>query len=64
MNTYTIHLELFGHKIKTTILADTEAQAKEKVKNEIIFHTIKEKIGDFDTLFDAFGGIRRFFVGK
>lgn len=42
MKQYTIYFELFGKKMKTTIEAISEAEAKNKLKEKIIFHKIEE----------------------
>jgi hypothetical protein len=40
MKTYIIYFEIFGKKMKTIIEADSKSEAKQKVKNKIIFHKI------------------------
>ena len=47
MKEYTIYLELFGKKMKVSRKAASAEAAKEKVKNEIIFHKIVEPESDF-----------------
>ena len=42
MKEYTIYFEIFGKKMKTTIYADSEIEAKNKLKEKIIFYKIKE----------------------
>lgn len=42
MKQYTIYFELFGKKMKTTIEANSEVEAKNKLKEKIIFHKIDE----------------------
>lgn len=41
MNKYTVYFELFGHKMKTTVLAKNEQAAKDFVFNKIIFHKVE-----------------------
>ena len=38
---YTIYFELFGKKMKTTIDAKSIEDAKQKVKDKILFHKIE-----------------------
>ena len=40
MKTYIIYFEIFGKKMKTIIEADSKSEAKQRVKNKIIFHKI------------------------
>ncbi|MDX1285955.1 MAG: hypothetical protein R3182_13120 [Draconibacterium sp.] len=39
--TYTVWFEIFGKKMKTTVPARTEKEAKEAVRKKIIFHKIE-----------------------
>lgn len=38
MQNYTIFFEIGGKYMKHTVLADSERQAQEKIKNKIVFH--------------------------
>lgn len=38
---YTIHFELFGKKMKTTVDARSIEDAKQQVRNKIVFHKIQ-----------------------
>lgn len=40
MKTYEIYFELFGKKMKTTITANSEYEAKDEIFNKIEFHKI------------------------
>jgi len=40
MTDYTIYFSLYGKKMKTTVTADSEEQAKNIVKDKIVFHKI------------------------
>jgi hypothetical protein len=62
MKTYIIYFEIFGKKMKTIIEADSKSEAKQKVKNKIIFHKIdgekdnvKNDIIDLDRLKNMLG---------
>lgn len=56
---YTVYLELFGKKMKTSILAESEEDAKKIVREKIIFHAVKfdastthnKMVADLDDLF-------------
>lgn len=60
MKTYTIYFELFDRKMKTSVEAKSKEQAKQILKDKIIFHKIegvndgvsegvkKDKIKNFD----------------
>lgn len=54
MKQYTIYFEIFGKKMKTTIYADSIADAKNKLKEKIIFHKIEEN-NPIDFLQNLFG---------
>lgn len=43
MKDFIIYFELYGKKMKTTIPAQTEDQAKQILKDKIIFHKVQEK---------------------
>jgi hypothetical protein len=46
MKTYIIYFEIFGKKMKTIIEAYSKSEAKQKVKNKIIFHKIDSESND------------------
>lgn len=46
MKNYTVYFESFGKKMKTTILAESEQDAKKEVLNKIVFHKIELKKED------------------
>jgi len=50
MKEYTVYFEIFGKKMKTTVMAFNEEQAKAFVKNKIVFHKV-EKVKE-DPFFD------------
>ena len=47
---FDVFLELYGKKMKVKILATTEEKAKERVKETIIFHKIKENNSDWNKM--------------
>lgn len=66
MTNYEVFFELYGKKLKTSILAENEMTAKEIVRNKIIFHKVVLKpafgLGDediFSNLMDIFQGKKR-----
>jgi hypothetical protein len=63
MGKYTICFEIYGKKLKTTVIATTEEEAKEIIKSKIVFHKITKEKYDYyqdipDVLKDLFGGIK------
>jgi hypothetical protein len=42
MENYTVYFEIFGKKLKTTILAESEEKAKQEIFNKIIFYKIEK----------------------
>lgn len=52
--TYTIYFEIYGKKMKTTVQARNETEAKETIKNKIKFIKIV-KDNDIDFLKRIFG---------
>ena len=58
MKNYTVYFEVFNKKMKTTVLAENEGEAKEQIQNRIIFHKIEEtKKDEFNQVMDMFDGI-------
>ncbi len=46
MKEYTVYFEIFGKKMKTTVRAFNEEQAKAFVKNKIVFHKVEKVINN------------------
>ena len=46
MRNYTVYFELFGKKMKTTLIAKNEEEAKEIIKNKIKFYKVEKKSDD------------------
>ena len=56
MKQFTVYFEIFGKKMKTTVFANTEEEAKRKVKDKIVFHKVVTIPQDpFDFLMNTFG---------
>ena len=51
---FTVWFEIFGKKMKTEVYATSVAEAKQKVKDKIIFHKI-EGYNTLDNLLNIFG---------
>ena len=45
MSKYTVYFELYGKKMKTTVEAENEEQAKNKITNKIKFYKVELKEG-------------------
>lgn len=50
MTEFKIYFEMFGHKMQTTIQADSESEARIKLQSKIIIHQIVEKKPTYDDL--------------
>lgn len=46
MKTYDVFFEVFNKKLKTQILAESESDVKNIVRNKIIFHKITEVVDE------------------
>ena len=55
MNNYTLYFSLYGKKMKTTVSANSEQEAKQIVKDKIVFHKI-ETNDIFQDLIDIVNG--------
>lgn len=55
---YKVYAEFYGKKIKKTVWADSPEHAKEKLRNDIIFHKIltaeESVINEFENLMSLF----------
>ncbi len=41
---YTVYFEIYGKKLKTKVSAKSQDDAKQLIRNQIIFHKIEAKI--------------------
>ena len=65
MKKYTVYFELFGKKMKTTVLASSKIEAQERILSKVKFHKIepkrftekesKEFVDDMQDLMEMFG---------
>jgi hypothetical protein len=46
MKEYEIYFSIFGKHLKTTVYAESEEDAYEAIRNKIVFHKDKTKVGD------------------
>lgn len=54
MKYYDVYFEIYGKKLKTHVVAKNENEAKEFIKNKIVFHKIIGKdIGTKENNFDS-----------
>ncbi|MFA5340274.1 MAG: hypothetical protein WC332_00715 [Clostridia bacterium] len=59
MDRYTLYIEIYAKKMRVSLEADSAKEAREKVRQAIIFHKIERKPEMPDILkdiFAAFGG--------
>lgn len=58
MKNYDVYFELYGKRMKTTILAENEEKAKEIVRGKITFHKVvlkpKDEFNYMIDMIDAF----------
>ena len=60
MKTYAVYFEIFGKKMKTDVLANSEEEAKTAIRNKVIFHKVEEidiKSSSIEDLFGFFNWI-------
>lgn len=59
---YIVWFEVFGKKMKTTVIATSEKEAMKKVQGRMVFHKVVEKsedkafsdiMGKFDEIFEV-----------
>lgn len=56
---YKLYFEFFGYKLTTTVVADSKEDAKEIVKNKIIFYdNVKQGVRrDYNNLLDSMDAV-------
>ena len=62
MNNYTVFFEIYGKKLKTTVKAKSEDEAKKLIAEKIIFYKVVKEIDDNnpEIFKDIFGDIFKF----
>lgn len=62
MKKYDVYFEIFGKKMKASVAAKSEEDAKAAIKEKIIFHKVHEDVFDTDSkdLKEAFDAIKNF----
>jgi hypothetical protein len=61
---FDVYFEIYGKKMKAVVMADNEQQAKELVKEKIIFHKVKKSKDEFNDAMDIMNGIIDVLDGK
>jgi hypothetical protein len=61
MKNHTIYFELYGKKMKATILAESKADAMQKIRDKIVFHKVEVDKSD-DQYSDKFDNIADFLI--
>jgi 1-deoxy-D-xylulose 5-phosphate reductoisomerase len=64
MRNYTVYFEIYGKKMKTTVMANNEEEAKDFVKNKIVFYKIENPKDEFNQSMDMMEGILNFLDPK
>jgi len=54
MKDFDVCFEIYGKKMRTTVMALNENAAEIVIKNKIIFHKIEESKSDFNKVDDMF----------
>lgn len=62
---YSVYFEIYGKKMKASIMAESMTEAQAQVKDKIIFHkTIVDKDDFFNKSVDTLNSIMDIFDGK
>ena len=62
---YIVFFEIFGRRMKTTVLAENEEQAKRKVIDKLVFHKVVIKQGDdFNDVMEILDGVSKLLEKK
>lgn len=57
---FVVYFEFYGKKMKTTVLAENEHDAKNKVKEKIKFHKVEKANSDFNKCMDTIDELNDF----
>jgi 1-deoxy-D-xylulose 5-phosphate reductoisomerase len=61
---FDVYFEIYGKKMKCVVLSENEEQAKEFVKNKIIFHKIQKSNDKFNEVMDVLNDFAEFLNSK
>jgi hypothetical protein len=65
MKNYTVYFDLYGKKMKAKVLAESNNDAQQKIKEKITFHKVVEDPEDeFNQATDIFNSIMDILDGK
>lgn len=64
MKNYTLYFEVFGKKMKTQVMAESEEKAKEAIKNKIVFHKVEKSNDEFNKAVDLMDDMLNFLGSK
>ena len=64
MRNYTVYFEIYGKKMKTTVIANNEEEAKDFVKNKIVFYKIDKPKDEFNQSMDMMEDVLNFLDPK
>ena len=67
MKNYEVYFEIYGKRMKTTVLAESEESAKTVIRNKVVFHKVilkpKDEFNDIvdvmDSVLDMLGGKKK-----
>lgn len=60
MKNYTIYFEIYGKKMKTTVMAINEENAKDLIISKIIFHKVEKSKDEFNQAIDIMDDMLNF----
>lgn len=49
---YTVYFEIYGKKMRTTVLAKSESHAQEIVRSKLIIHKAEKSQSEFNRILD------------
>lgn len=61
---YIVYFELYGKKMKTSVIAESETDAQNQIKDKIIFHKTTSEIDSLQDVLDSMQNIFDVFNGK
>lgn len=54
MKKYTVYFDVFGKKLKTSVVASNEEEAKRRVLDKIVFDKVEPEKNNLDDMIDMF----------
>lgn len=64
MRNFTVYFEIYGKKMKATVLAESEEKAKKSIQDKIIFHKVEKANEEFNKSMDLMDDMLNFLDNK